>query len=57
MVKNLCASEGDLGSIPQEDSLEEEMAILSSIFAWGNPMDREPLQVIVHGVTKESDMI
>jgi len=27
-------------SLSQEDSLEEVMAMLSSVFAWGNPMDR-----------------
>ena len=29
-------------SLGQEDSLEKEMTIHSSILAWGNPMDQEP---------------
>ena len=41
MVKNLLANagdSGDTGSIPgQEDPLEEEMAIYSSILAWRIP--------------------
>ena len=38
-----------------KDSLEEEMATHSSIFAWKNPMDRGAWQTTVRGVTKESD--
>ena len=35
MVKNLPASAGDVGSIPEsKDPLETEMATLSSILAW-----------------------
>ena len=34
---------GDLGSVPcQEDPLEEDMAIHSSIFAWRVPLTQEP---------------
>ena len=32
------------------------MVAYSSILAWENPMDREAWRVIVHAVTKESDM-
>ena len=46
MVKNLLANagdSGDTGSIPgQEDPLEEEMAIYSSILAWNIPRTEEP---------------
>ena len=35
-----------------EDSLEEGMAIHSSILAWRIPMDREAWQATVHGVAK-----
>ena len=33
-VKNLLASAGDAGSIPESDPLEEEMATHSNILAW-----------------------
>ena len=36
----------------QEEHLEEEMAIHSSILAWENPMDRAAWQGTVHRVTK-----
>ena len=39
-------------SLGQEDPLEEEMAIHSSIIAWNNPMDRGAWQATVHGVAK-----
>ena len=46
MVKNMLANagdSGDTGSIPgQEDPLEEEMAIYSSILAWNIPWTEEP---------------
>ena len=46
MVKNLPANAGDArdaGSIPGwEDSLEEEMAIHSSLLAWKIPSAEEP---------------
>ena len=38
-------------------SLEEEMATHSSILAWEMPWTEEPGRLIVHGVTKESDVI
>ena len=58
MVKNLPANAGDMGSIPGSvRSPGEGNCNLLQYFCLGNPMDREPLQVIVHGVTKESDMI
>ena len=44
-------------SLDQEDSLEEGMAIHSSILAWEIPWTEEPgWQATVHGVTKESDV-
>ena len=39
-------------SLGQEDPLEEEMAIHSSIIAWNNPMDRGAWRATVHGVAK-----
>ena len=43
MVKNLPASEGDVGLIPGSGrSPEEEMATHSSILAWGIPWTEEP---------------
>ena len=42
-------------SLGQEDLLEKEMAMHSSIFAWKNPMDREAWWATVHGVAKELD--
>ena len=39
-------------SLGQEDPLEKEMATLSSILAWKNPMDRGAWQAIIHGVAK-----
>ena len=36
----------------QEDPLEEEMAIHSSILAWKIPMDKETWQASVHGFAK-----
>ena len=38
-----------------ERPLEKEMATHSSIFAWGNPMDRGAWQATVHGIAKELD--
>ena len=56
MVKNLPARAGDVrdeGSIPRsEDPLEEGMATLSSILAWGIPMDRGAWGATVHRVAK-----
>ena len=44
MVKNLPANAGDVRvqSLGQEDALEKEMAILSSILAWEIPWTVEP---------------
>ena len=43
MVKNLPAKqETQVWSLGQEDPLEKEMAIHSSIFAWGIPWTEEP---------------
>ena len=39
-----------------EDTLEEGMAIHSSILAWRIPMDKEAQQATVHGGHKELDM-
>ena len=39
-------------SLGQEDPLEKEMAIQSSILAWKNPMDRGVWQATVHRVAK-----
>ena len=40
----------------QEDPLEKEMAIHSSILCLENPMDRRAWPATVHGLVKESDM-
>ena len=43
----------DTCSIPvSADPFEKEMAIHSSILAWGNPMDRGAWQATVYEVTK-----
>ena len=39
-------------SLGKGDPLEKEMAALSSILAWKNPMDGGAWQATVHGVTK-----
>ena len=50
MVKNLPAMpKTQVGSLDQEDPLEEEMATHSSILAWRIPWTEEPT---VHGVSK-----
>ena len=57
MVKNLptnAGDAGDLGLIPGEDPLEEDMATHSSILAWKR-LDRGAWRATVHGVS-ESDM-
>ena len=43
---------GDLGLIPGLPSLEEGIAIHSSILAWRIPMDRGAWRATVHGVAK-----
>ena len=40
----------------EEDPLEKEMAILSSILAWEIPWTEESGGAIVHGITEELDM-
>ena len=53
MVKNLPAMQGtQVRSLGQEDPLEKEMAIYSSILAWRIPWTEEPGRLQVHGVTK-----
>ena len=39
-------------SLGQEDALDEEIAICSSILAWKFPKDKGVCQAIVHGVEK-----
>ena len=52
-VKNLPAmQEMRVWSLGQEDPLEKEMAVPSSILFWKNPMDRGTWWPVVHGVTK-----
>ena len=46
--------ETQVWSLGREDSLEEEMATHSSIFAWEVPWTEEPWKVTVHRVV-ESD--
>ena len=59
MVKSPPASEETqetrIQSLGQEDTLEEEMAALSSILAWRIPMNRRAWQPTVQTVA-ESDM-
>ena len=54
MVKNLpTMQETQVQSLGQEDPLEKEMAIYSSILACKNPwMEERAWQATVHGVTK-----
>ena len=57
MVKNLPAvQETWIGSLGQEEPLEEEMATHSSILAW-NSLDREAQQATVHGVAKNQTLL
>ena len=55
-VKNLSAiqetREMQFQSLGQEDPLEEEMAIDSSILAWENPIDGGAWWATVHGGLK-----
>ena len=52
-VKNLPAKqETQVQSLGQEDYLEKEMTIHSSILAWGNPMARGAWRAAAYGVTK-----
>ena len=53
MVKNLPAmQETQVWSLEQEDPLEKEMAIHSSIFAWRIPWTEEPGRVQSTGLQK-----
>ena len=53
MVKNPPAREGDVGSIlGWEDTLEEEMAIHSSIFAWEILGTEEPIRLQCMGLQR-----
>ena len=57
MVKNLPAmGETWVQSLGQEDLLEKEMAIHSSILAWEIPWTEEPLAT-AHGVTKNQTQL
>ena len=44
--------ETQVWSLGEEDPLEKEIAIHSSILAWRVPMDRRVWQVTLHGVSK-----
>ena len=53
VVKNLSASEGDMGSIPELGrSSGEENDYSLQYSCLGNPMDIEAWWAIVHGVTR-----
>ena len=53
MVKNLPAVwETQVGSLGQEDPLEEGMATQSSILPWRIPQTEEAWKSTVHGVSK-----
>ena len=55
VVKNLPASAGDVGSIPESGrSPREGNDNPFQYSCLGNPMDRGAWQATVHGVTKES---
>ena len=57
MVKRLPAMpETWVQSLGREDPIENEMATCSRILTWKKPMDTGARQVIIHGVTKESEM-
>ena len=56
MVKKPPTNVGDTGLIPESGkSPEEANGKPRQYSCLGNPMDREAWQVIVHGVTEESD--
>ena len=57
MVKNLPAmQETWVGSLGQEDPLEEEMATHSSILAWETPWTEEPGRLHLMGLQKRHDL-
>ena len=49
--------ENQVGTLGQEDPLEKEMAIHSSILAWENPMDRGAWWATVHGAAKSQTQL
>ena len=58
MVKNLPAmQETWVQSLGQEDPLEKEMAMHSSILAWRIPWTEGVWQATVHGVTKSQTQL
>ena len=55
-IKNLPAmQETQVRFLSQEDPLEKGMVTHPSTFAWRVPRTEEPGELLVHGVTKESD--
>ena len=53
MVKNMSATQETwVGSLGQEELLEEGMATQSSILAWRIPWTEKPGGLTVHGVAK-----
>ena len=57
VVKNLPAKQETwLWSLGQEDLLEKEMAINSSILAWKISWTKEPVGLLSMGLQKKSDM-
>ena len=58
MVKNLPAmQENRVRSLGQEDILENEIAMHSSILAWRILWTEEPGQTTVHGVAKSQTQL
>ena len=61
VVKNLLASVGDtsnpVGSLDQEDLLEEGVATHSSILAWRIPMDRGVWQATIYKVPQSQTQL
>ena len=56
MVTNLPARQKtQVRSLDQEDTLEEEVAVHSSIPVWGIPINRGAWWATVHRVTKRHD--
>ena len=58
MVKNLPANAGNMGSVTGSGKSHGEGNGNPPWYSFlGNPMDRGALWAIVHGVTKEADLI
>jgi len=55
LIKNSPASAGEVQPMVQEDPLEKEMTIHSSILALENLLDGGAWRATVHGGHKESD--